>query len=673
MSTSSTNPRLSAIKSKAVNLVFQDLKIPDSSADILDLFRANTAARTDSSNEWTIDVFPNITPILMYVMLMSIRHAESVQHREHSKSSVATICMYHMSVVYGFFLLNDLYVRPAKSAHARSWVETSWKNDFVTFLLSLPMPEFLAPILSQFHSFETERSRNIFFVPSAAGFDHDQFFGRVFPLNMFAAIHDCAATLPGNSTRNQVLQDLYSRTLYSITNPAFTCVIPDLIGITIDQTTNTTANYMNSKLFQVFSSMFNPVLFRDFQRRSSLAALSFNAPRFATNNVNAYDLLFSATSANLRELKVVLQAISAIISDSVVCKSSLSSFISEPSASSIIKHGYSSYALPTWSHNENANKPTLFAAVTTQTLVSEEDRAQDISFLQRPAAAIPTDHTIRQFTYAASAALDTPVAITANHTIVPHFPIALRHRTTQQNGFPRHDNESLVQFSDAINTAPSVLVLDTDGDQTISAYLPLLAGKIIESFELDGSTIEMPDASKSLGMQNCMFADSAIAYKYVRPGSHYQPRAAGSIHPPLNRALPNSRPRLPASSLLHDRLKIMLPRFNRAIHEQGPFATLPGMTPITPVNVMRYVQSFIGFRTVDGSSNAAALDAVPGMSEQLLLVWSPYTYTPYESDDYPTPNLGDSRHYYLTNLRTFFGTDYKLVQCKHPYESLPVV
>lgn len=109
-----------------------------------------------------------------------------------------------------------IYVRPAPSAHARVWAETSWKNDFANFLLSLPLPEFLAPILSQFHSFQTERTKNVFFVPSAAGFDHDQFFGRVFPLNMFAAIHDCTATLPGNSTRNQVLQDLYSRVLYTL-------------------------------------------------------------------------------------------------------------------------------------------------------------------------------------------------------------------------------------------------------------------------------------------------------------------------------------------------------------------------------------------------------------------------------------------------------------------------
>ncbi|MCI33606.1 coat protein, partial [Trifolium medium] len=134
---------------------------------------------------------------------------------------------------------------------------------------------------------------------------------------------------------------------------------------------------------------------------------------------------------------------------------------------------------------------------------------------------------------------NTPVPLPANHLINRRFPFCLRLNEPANNGFPRHDNEDLVSFTGDMHSAPSVLILDTIGNDTITAHLPTLTGKIIESFELDGSTIEMPDARKSLGMQNCMFVDSAIAYKYVRPGSYWRPRAAGSILPPLNRALPS--------------------------------------------------------------------------------------------------------------------------------------
>nr|QXV86350.1 coat protein [Partitiviridae sp.] len=665
--------RLSTIKSKAVTITVNEVKTPDCSTDVLSLYRANSSARMDNSNEWIIDVFPNFTPIIMYTMLMSTHHANTVNHREHSKSSVATICMYYMTVVYGFFLLNDLYVRPTPSAHARSWAEISWKREFTDYLLSLPVPEFLIPILSQFHSFQTEKSPNVFFVPSAAGFDHDQFFGRVFPLNMFAAIHDCAATLPGNSTRIEVLRDLYTRVLYTITAPGYSCLIPDLVGVTINQGTTTTANYINSRLYQVFTSMFNPVLFRDQQRRSTLAALSFNAPTYPTNQVNAYDLLFSATAANLRELKVILQAVTAVLSDAVPFKTSLSKFISDATASSILKHGYSTYALPTWSHTEIATKEATFLAITHHTLITEEARAQDFCFLALPDAAIPHRREITDVTYGTTAAPETAVALPANHTLYRRFPWCLRHNTEQDATWPSHEGNDLVGFSEETDVVPSVLVLDTDGASTMTAHLATIAGKIIESFELDGSTVEMPNALKSLGMQNCMFADSAIAYKYVRPGSYYRPRTAGSVLPPLNRVAPNSRPRLPAASLLHDRTLIMLPRFNPTINERADHTTLPGMTQKSPAGTIRYNQSFLGFRTVDRSSNAVELDAVPAMVENQLMVWSPYTYTPFESENHPFPDFADSRHYYLTNLRTFFGTDYNLVQVKHPYEAFPVV
>jgi hypothetical protein len=674
MSSAPLSARLASLKAKTAELTVQEVTVPDSPADVLTLFQANSAARTDSANEWIIDVFPNMTEILLYVMLMSIQHARLTDHREHAKSSVATICMYHMSIVYGFFLLNDLHVRPTPSAAARSWSQTSWKHEFATFLLSLPVPEFLAPVLAQFHACQTERTRNVFFIPSAAGFDHDHFFGRFYPLNLFAAIHDCTATMPGNSPRMSVLQDLFSRVLYSTTAPARSYVIPDFLGITIDQTTNTTANYYNSKLYQVFTSVFNPVLFRDFQRRSTLSTISLRAPTFATEHVNAYDCLFSASSANLREIRVVLQAVSAILTKHVPCKQNLGTFISSASGSSIFKHGYSTFALPTWSHNENVNKPDLFRAITLLSSTSEENRASDISFLQPPAAAYNTPTPVRDVIYAATDAPDTPVRIPADHTITRYWPWSLRHGTNPANAIPfPNPATDLVSFVDHEHTTPRVLILDTDGDKTISAHLPALSGKIIESFELDGSTVEMPDTRKSLGLQNSMFADSAIPYAHVAPATQFRPRQARSLFSPLARARPNPRPRHPASSQLFDRTQMMLPRTLTDVHDAALPTTLPGMTRRDNVSFIRYVQSFIGFRTVDATDNNANLDAVPATPSDRILLWSPYSYTAFESDDEPLPDLSVSRHYFISNFRTLFGTDFNLVEIKHPFEAMPVV
>ncbi|AGJ83770.1 coat protein [Crimson clover cryptic virus 2] len=673
MTTNSSNARLNKLKNNTVPLPFNATEVPEPATDLLTSMKENTSAHSATANQWTIDLFPNMIPVLIHVMSAASHHANAINFREHSKTSAATVAMYHMAVVYGYFLLNDLNIRLNPSAHARSWAEASWKSEFVEFLYGLPVPEFLAPILSEYQHFVTDKTPNVHFTPSAAGFDHDQFFGRVFPLNMFAALHDSTATLPSSSTYAQVLQDLFSRPLYTITDPAFTCYLPDLLGITLTAGENvTTLNYINSKLYQVFTTIFNPVLFRDHQRRSSLAALSFKSPTYPNPNINAYDLLFSASVANLREIKIVLQSIYKLFDGRVACKHTLSQFICESTSPSITKHGYSTFPLPTWSHTESDAKAIRFSGVTALVHVSEEDRAQDFCFLQRPAEAIPHVNEVPDIRYATTEDPETAVPLPANHILVRRFPFAIRLRQEAANGFPRHDNDDLTKFSDHVHTAPRVLILDTTGDGIISAHTTTASGKIIESFELDGSTIEMPNADKSLGMQNCLFADSAIAYKYVRPGSFYRPRTQGSVLPPLNRAPPNSRPRLPASSMLHDRTKVFLPQLNTRINEAVDIRTLPGLTMLNNVNCINYAQSFIGFKTVDATRNDDVLDAVPGMPLNNLILWSPYTYTAYEDETYPDPVFSNSRHYYLTNLRTIFGTDTNLIKAVHPYEAYPV-
>lgn len=670
MSNSDANPPPKVLKRKSVDYVIERVPRPTPVLDIMKMFQANSNIYFEVSNSWTIDVFPNMIPIIMLIILTSIRDYGLVTNREYSKITPSTLCMYYLSIVYGYFLINDLEVRPQTSAHARPWKDCSYKRDFTNVLRSLPVPEFLTVILSQFHATETDRTRNVYFVPSAAGFDHNQFFGRLFPVNFFAEVHDCLATLSSSSSLNQILQYLYTRPLYTIGDD-FTCLIPDLIGVTLDRTTATTANYMNSKLFQVCNCLFNPALFRDVQRRPTLAALSFQAPVYETADINAYDLMFAATPNNLRELQVVLQAVAAVL-DPIPTSGRLDSFIAEKSGNAILMHGYSSYALPTWSHGEETAKVTSFGAFTMLTRVSPTSRARDFSFLQRPAAAIPTTHAVTDVIYAAATAPDIAVDLPTGHVLTRRFPGSLRANTNAAHPFPRYDDTSLIHFDDAYDVCPHVLVLDTEGNQGINAYLATLTGKIIESFELDGTVIEIPTVSRPVGVQNCLFADSAIPYRYVRPGSEYHPRAVGSVLPPLSRSVPPPSTRLTAASILHSRNSIMLPRFQNNINDVLG-TTLPGMTATPGAISAAYCQSMIGFNCCDGNNNANANDNVPAMPTSRLLLWSPYTYTPYEGANWPVPDYADSRHYYLTNLRTIFGTDYNLVEVDHPYQAFPVV
>jgi hypothetical protein len=96
------------------------------------------------------------------------------------------------------------------------------------------------------------------------------------------------------------------------------------------------------------------------------------------------------------------------------------------------------------------------------------------------------------------------------------------------------------------------------------------------------------------------------------------------------------------------------------------------MTLLDNVDWISYAQSFLGFRVTDPSGSRPNTRDIPGMEHGTLLVWSPYTYISYEDSDDVTPDYAATHRYFLTNLRSFFGTDYNLVEMKHPFEALPV-
>nr|QLC36788.1 capsid protein [Sarcosphaera coronaria partitivirus] len=657
--------RLSSLEKRTAALTFKDVQLPENSANTLTLLKSNSAAKSATANEWILDVFPNFIPILTYVMSLSAQMAQLVDHREHAKTSVATITMYNMAIIYGYFLVSDIFVRPSPSSHSSSWSQTTWKESFVEFLMTLPVPEQLETILQQFAPTVSEHRKNVFFVPSAAGFDHDQHYGRFFPLSFFSSIHDTTATLPGNSPRLSIINDLFPRALYTCNNT--TPCFANLLGITIDPA-NRNCSYVNSKFYQMFHSVFNPVLFRDYQRRSTLATIDLEL----VTSSNAYDILFSASSSNLRELKVVLQSIASIFDGKVSCKTNLSKLLSNSSGLSILSHGYSTMPLPNWTSDDfsivDVDDDNTIPRLRPST---ETIRSQHLCFLSRPAARPPRSNHID------ATALVTDTG--AGHPLPDglhfrnHWPFNLVLNTDSPNPFPTLP--SIISFDPDLNVAPRTLVIDALHSPTETAYLATLSGKVIESFELDGCTIEHPREDKSLGMQNALFSDSLIPFEFVM-SSFSLGQASATRRSPLARAKADSTQRLPASSLFHDRTKIHLPRLNN--DTVAAFADYPGLTPRT-TDWISYTLDFFGFRTVSPSNHGPLVDHPPAVTAHSLYIWSPYTYTAYSSSE-PTLNNGKleydqavQRTYFLTNLRSIFGTDFPLTEVVHFNEAMPVL
>lgn len=662
--------KLASLRAQTLKVEYKPVDTPQNAVDPLEALKSNTGAHTDTSNTWTIDLFPSVIPVLMYLMIQAKLIAADNSAKIHAKYSTPTVTMYFLAVYYGYFLASDAFVRPDPSAHAKKWLNDYARNDFINFLLNLPVPEFMESIFEQLAPCSSNRRSHVYVVPSAAGFDHHIFFGRFVPLSFFAAIHDCTAELPGNSNRFTVLQDLFSRHLYTVkrnTAPGNTDTIDvsiaDILGIT-ESTTANRMNYMNSKFYQIFNSVFNPVLFRDFQRRSSLASLSFVTPAFDTPTPNAYDVLFSFTAANAREMKIVLSDVQEALQGVLKFNKNLCSVLSDSSGINAFNHGYSEYALPTWS----SNPQTTFDTMTHLTLHSEAQQAQRIRYLATPAVAAPTNANDIPVLRSADSATTTDNTWTIHRT---RYPLGLL-AEDQDQPLPRYATD-LVLFDEERHPVPKTQILDVASLGTPGAHLTTLTGKVIESFELDGTSVAVPHPTQSNGSQNSLFADSLIPFHIVIRGISFFPRPAGDLlHSPLRRAAPLRQARQPGSTLLVDRTKLPLAAFNRTTNDALVNGRYPGMQATTTTyNWFKYALRFIGLSSRDARSRADTDDSIPGISGRQIYLFSPYTYTAVEDEDTEKNRPSESRSYFLSNLRTIFGSDIPLIEAKHIFEAMP--
>nr|ARW80022.1 coat protein [Cucurbitaria piceae virus 1] len=644
------------------DIEYVESKIPEPSQDFVSKFKENSGARKDYSNRFTIDVLPNFVPILTYVLYHVNQYTPLLEAPRHAKISAGTFTAYCLSVIYGYILCCDLYVRESPSMHAMSWEDDARKQRFVEFLSTLPVPDFVSVILLKLTPTTSEHRGNISFVPSAAGFTYHTHFGRFFPVNMFTNIHDLAAETPSNTSPAEVNVKYISRSLYTLNS---------LNGITQDfdaspahflgtyfRSGNTAASY-SSKLEQVFQTVFNPILFRDYQRRQTLASISIVSQTYPDEHVNFYDLVFSASSANLAEYRIVFQSIAGAMKGVVKCPGDLAHYFKSFSGNDILRHGYQFFALPTWHHTPIDFPESGFSRPKR---VSPLDFATAVHFLQAP--VLPVTTTYAQPKGVCQTDAEHPVTVTFDNT---------RNRLSPDEQAPARPNlqSDFTTFSETLHLFPKVYIFTLSGS-TIDAWDATAFGMVIENTDIDGTVVPFPNTNLSLGIENTWFADSSIPYYAAYSATFFSTTDTTHHAHSVKRFTSVRQTRFPAASLLIDRTSIILLRF-RATGVSVPTGTnmFPGLIQQNGWNWINWSLRFLGFRTSDPRSHTAASDAIPGF-DRPLLIWSPYTYTGYEGDDDFSSDFKTTKSYFITNLRTLFGTDVPLVEVSNGLESMPI-
>jgi hypothetical protein len=672
--------RASVISKRAPIFEFKAITTPEHSVNFQASFKDASAAKKRTANIWTIDVFPDATTIHMYIEYHCALHAKAVDDRTHPKVTVPTLAAYCTAIYYGYILLNDMHVRPEPSNFASDYHNQHYKYEFSDFLLSLPVPEFMSPVLKYLSATAPETASHVVFCPSAAGFSHQYFFGLTVPVIAYTNIHDITASLPGNINPNTAITEVMAAPLYTLTRQsattatAITITLAHLLAACIEKTSaNNIDTYRNyaSRRRQMFDSCFNPVLFRDYQRRQSLASINLRAPTFATHRYNPYDYIFAASPTNLKELKVVFSSVAATINGAIPLAGSLSSMFENISGTTILTHGYAQPRLPVYHYINVAADIDPTTTTIRMTKDYAPEFATEIQWLTVPTMTHDSlRHTVARD---ATARCDTdhahPVTVTQGSTTYN----LLRNTAPADPPTNALAPTPFIAFNEQTHVYPAVQVLCVGSQDEENAWMTTCFGMIVRSFEIDGSGISCPDPSVSNGLENVCFADSALAYTNtvkatsINLTSEHQARSRVQVR----------RNMFKSAIHLLDFSKVWIPRPLLSTFDQLVNNGFPGISFQDNVTWLAMSLSFLGLKTITERDNAHNDTAPPHVAPDLTHAWSPYTYTPAPRSLEFAGNMqfgrlpADSVQYFIMNPRSMFGTLATIVNINDAIESMP--
>nr|QLC36784.1 capsid protein [Sarcosphaera coronaria partitivirus] len=677
--------RASALQSKIKVQEFKEIKLPENSQDYTTHFKSASAAVAKSSNIYTIDVFPNFIPILMSVLFHCVQLSPVVDSRNHAKFTTPTFVAYCLTIIYGHFLLHDMYIRPTPSPYAQDYLNEDTKTKFADRLLSLPVPSFLEPLLKTFTCTTAPHTPNVAVCPSAAGFTIHKHFGRFFPINIFTAIHDLSASINSRCPPKATNYAVFSTTVFSINNSSdtpnnFEYTIGHFLGALFAPSANSIVdgkapNFSSSAslLRQAFESAFNPVLSRDYTRRSTLATLNIVPQSFPSQYCNPYDILFCYSPTNFAEINVVLDTISAALSSSSVCSHSLGQLITAPSGSAILRHAYSTYALPTWhtqpipSALQNAD-PDDIKNQPKESKLEAKDYAAKIRFLVPKNADM--DNASKAHT-PFSATMPSSSKESGTPKVSPqdeHLSLLTTEDVDISDAYPISGH--FIEFDDDRDVAPLLLVLDPIETDTENAWMSSSYGMIIESFEIDASAVPLPNAEGNSSFQNSQLFSSAVPFSKTFRATNFNGTLPFSVLPRTIEKKGSHK----AASYKFDFSVLHLPRYLLKTYDDFvPARTpgIPGFTYLDNVIQISAVAEFFGFKIRTQTVTDKKITLPRHTTNDVFKLWSPYSHTPFFPDFGYT---GRSRHgtleeppkpYFIANLRTIFGTDPALMEMQH--------
>lgn len=724
----------SRIEKKVSAITYKDVTFPGSSFSPLDAFLKSSAAKTATSNTYRVNVCPDFTPSLLYLINESALHRSDFESVSHPKASALTYLAYQLNIIYCWFILHDLYVSPESIPYAEDIIDHHHLATFLEDVLDYPVPPQVITVLSQWSTSCLELQSHIWFCPSFADHTLATHFGRIFPVTLFLNAHDLIAAASAND-KNFLLHDEYAQmpvfTVTAITHDPFgtpttaarTFTPAHYFALNYRATaTSTDVQYLANKINQIIVSYIGFDRIKGQKTKTRFSAVNITPITAANDRLafNPYLVYTALSSKNVAELKNVYDSVSSVIIEKKLANANLAACFTSVPSSGILNHGYSSFPLPHWDARpaNNLDTPTATAALPDPTRmsrtnlpISDYQNAILFKITSFPAASLQhTDNTIGTLT--ASTTLGNATqrdAITSANTRITFLPsnplsafIPLTVRNQRQDilaSLPAHsevdftdliqgpapttadptrlnDNPTgtLLEFNDSDDVYPKVKVILPNGPSENAASLTTLRGLIIYSEEFRASIVSHLNSLDQIDDDNSQFLQSAVSFSLTHLAIHFETHT-----PQPTRVI--STPRLTASiqdavSHVRDATRVYAPSLTLRTFHYGFNSPYYGLTrPSNPTPFPLFAQTFFGqtIATRTPTARQGRAHRADNSPTGTLLLWSPYTYRSQSANLDSDSTLADILHstYFLSNLRTLFGSQLTVYECLSPIYAMP--
>jgi len=594
-------------------------------------------SENDNSIRRIIDVCPDTRYILLMIIFYVMKLYDDKKQTPNPLLTPASFVSYCLLLVYGFFLVNDYHGRPVPSNYASDFMDSDARIQLFDALKEAFVPPFLLQVFHSLTDVIDPRRPGLQYFPTLNGFRFTTDFGRFLLPSSFMQMHNLTAehdtSRPGINAMHQWLS---TACMYAVTAPR------DVQTIYNGHFVSTTDDgIFRSHLFEAILTLFSPVTGKSLIRRTNMEPIPLSsAPAFATKHdidmnkitSNPYILFLNATSVNVKQMSLFVQDFSNIIKNEFNGQFQLGAVPDDMSGLSILNHGYSLPAIPTW----HSAKITLKDDSLVKTSTIDFDEYATIRKFLQPLPEYKKGK-------------DIPWPSKDESSFWTNFYLAIKGKSHDEKSEP----DSVIIADPELHEMPRCFWLQpyTEGDQPI-AY-SMIAGLIIESAEIDGSSVPAPDTSAALRKTNNSFLQGALPLRNVIPG--YQKNNMSEITAFKRLVVRKDLEKI--SIDLYNLAENRLPKFDSDIEDTKDNLVIPGFSVIEHVRNLSLATSKISF-----------LEKSDPPTDKRFPVWSPYRYVSVASGDSPT----ESSTYMLINFRCMYGTHVPLTATNHPFERIPI-